>query len=83
MYDDDGFLWQIVDATIVRDVEVTAIDASCLSRLDDPAAVFLRASLIAEFGRVLLEPVGKVRFKPVAALGADTQISAGLAVDPA
>ena len=33
--------------------------------------------------RLFLQPVGEVGLKPVAPFGADAQIAAGLAVDPA
>ena len=43
----------------------------------------MAATVSADARRLFLEPVGEIRLEPVAPFGANAQIAAGLAVDPA
>ena len=79
---DNAVVGQVGDAAVVDHVEVAAVHTAGLDGLNDVAAVFLTALVHGVNLRRLLEPVGKVGFKPVAALGAHAQVSAGFTVDP-
>ena len=73
---------QVGDDAVVADVEVAAIDAAGLQRLDDVAGVLVGALVLGERLAGLVEELREVGLEPVAALGRVAQVAAGLAVDP-
>ena len=73
---------QVGDDAAVLDVEVAAIGAAGLQRLDDVAGVLVGALVVGERLAGLLEELREVGLEPVAVLGGVAQVAAGLAVDP-
>ena len=73
---------QIGDVAAVGHVEMPAVGAPSFQRLDDKRAVLLAAFISRKIQRGLCQPLRELGLKPVAALGANTQIAARLAVDP-
>lgn len=65
----------------VDDVEMPVISPARFQRFDDIAPMLL-APVSRNLGRLLLQPIRKIRLEPTPALRADAQIAARLAVDP-
>ena len=74
---------QIRNISAIRHIEMPAVDAPGFQPLDDIRAVLQAAVGGADLGWFFLQPIGEIRLEPVAPLGADSQIAAGLAQYPA
>ena len=79
---DDGVRREIGDDAVVLDVEMAAIGATRLERLDDVAGVLVGARGDIDRLLRLLEKDREVGLEPIARFDAIAEIAAGLAVDP-
>src|SRR5947209_4182360 len=78
----DAAVGQVCDVVLVDNVKVPSIHAPGLQSFDDIGAMLFTTLIRRDYRRLFLQPVGKVRLKPVATLRTHTQIATRLTIDP-